>query len=240
MAELVFLHGAADSAAVWELQVGHFGDDHDVLALDLPGHGKRLGEQAFSSVDENAEEAVRAIEARGFWSPVLVGHSMGGAAALAVALRWPELPAALALVGSGARLRMRPEPIEEARQRAETALSGVVAPRVISLDEVVSPSAPAAVRDWLAERFGRSTAQATYADFLATSGFDVMGRLDEIRQPTLVIGGEDDRWTPPRFERYLAEQIAGARLVLLPATGHYPFVEQAETFNRELEEFLLT
>jgi pimeloyl-ACP methyl ester carboxylesterase len=134
---------------------------------------------------------------------------------------------------------MPPEPIEEARQRAEVAAAGVMAPRVISLDQVVSPSAPAAVRAWLAGHFGRSTAQATYADFLATDGFDALGRLHEIRQPTLVIGGEDDLWTPPRFQRYLAEQIPGARLVLLPSTGHYPFVEQAETFNRELEALLV-
>ena len=237
--ELVFLHGAGDSGAVWDLQIERFGDRYDALALDLPGHGERLTEPAFETVDENAEEAVRAIHTRGFQRPVLVGHSMGGATALAVALRWPSLPQGLVLVGSGARLRMRPEPIEEARQRAEAEMPGVVVPRVIALDQVVSTSAPAAVRGWLVDHFGRATAQATYADFLATNGFDAMGRLHQIRQPTLVIGGEDDLWTPTRFQHYLAEQISSARLVLLSDTGHYPFVERQMAFNQELEAFLV-
>lgn len=237
MAELVFLHGAADSAAVWEGQVQHFRPRHRMLALDLPGHGGRLAEVAFETVAQNEDEAVRAIGLRGFRQPVLVGHSMGGAVALAVALAHPRLLQGLVLVASGARLRMRPEPIEEARHRAEVAPPGQPVDRVIPLDAVVWPGASEDVRAWLRARFGRSTAQATYADFLATHHFDVMDRLGEVGVPTLVVGGEDDLWTPPKFQHHLAQHIPQARLVLLAHTGHYPFVEQAAAFNEQLEAF---
>ena len=238
MADLVFLHGAGDSAAVWELQVEHFRRHHRVLALDLPGHGARLGELAYHTVGQNAEEAVRAIKLRGFRRPVLVGHSMGGATALAITLGWPELPRALVLVASGARLRMRPELLEEARRRAEAAPPGQPIERAIPLDAVVWSGASEEVQSWLRARFGRSSGQATYADFLATHNFDVMARLPEVRAPTLVVGGEEDLWTPPRFQHYLAQHISHARLALLAHTGHYPFVEQAPAFNAELERFL--
>jgi pimeloyl-ACP methyl ester carboxylesterase len=111
-------------------------------------------------------------------------------------------------------------------------------PRVIPLDDVTSHQAPTAAREWVQKHFGQSTAQATYTDFLATSGFDVMGQLGAIKHPTLVIGGEEDRWTPPRFQQYFAEQLPDVRMVMIPNAGHYPFVEQEEAFNRELERFL--
>lgn len=238
MAQLVFIHGAADSGAVWGLQVDFFAPRHQVLAVDLPGHGARLAETAFDSVAQNAEEVARLARVQGMDRPVLVGHSMGGATALALALAHPELPRGIVLVGSGARLRMRSQPIEEARLRASVAPPGQRLERVITLDQVVSPAASAETRDWLARRFGESTAQATYADFLATHTFDLMGRLEEIRVPALIVGGADDLWTPPKFHQYLAEHLADARLVLLPRVGHYPFVEADEVFNRALEDFL--
>jgi len=169
---------------------------------------------------------------------VLIGHSMGGAIALTIAVTRPDLPRALVMAASGARLRMQPDVIEAARVRAESTEPGVRIPRVIPIEAVLSPKATTEAVTWLRPRFGECTAQATYADFLATHNADVMTRLGEILQPTLVIGGEDDLWTPPKFQQYFAAHIANAQLVMLPDTGHYPFVERAEIFNQELERFL--
>jgi pimeloyl-ACP methyl ester carboxylesterase len=236
--ELVFIHGAGDSGAVWQRQVDRFRESSPTLAVDLPGHGARLQEDGLRTVEQIAEDVVAQIRTQGFADPVLIGHSMGGATALTIALKYPELARALVLAGSGARLRIRPELIEEARQRAEHACPGEVVVRVIPLEDVTSGDAPADARDWLRQRFGRSTAQATYADFLATTEFDVMSRLDEVPHPTLVVGGEEDRWTPPKFQQYFAEHLPNVRLVMLAGAGHYPFVEQEEAFNHQLEQFL--
>ncbi len=236
--DLVFIHGAADSSALWELQVRAFERENRVLAVDLPGHGDRLKEPAFDSCDRSAADVLDQIQARGLRAPVLIGHSMGGAIALTIALAHPAVPSALVLAGSGVRLRIRAEIIDAARERAEVSAPGVRLERVIPLEDVVSPRTSAEARAWLAPRIGQATGQATHADFVATSSFDVMGRLGDVRLPTLVIGGEDDRWTPPKFQQYFAEQIAGSRLVMLADCGHYPFVEQAEEFNAELSRFM--
>src|SRR5207247_8612444 len=137
---------------------------------------------------------------------------------------------ALVLAGSGARLRIRPDVINAARERAGLAAPGVRIERVIPLDDVVSPRASSDVRTWLRPRIGEATGQATHADFVATSSFDAMARLGDVDLPTLIIGGEDDRWTPPKFQQYFADHIAGSRLVIVPDCGHYPFVERANEF----------
>src|SRR5437867_2825254 len=105
--DLVFIHGAADSGAVWDHQVEYFGSRNRVLAVDLPGHGSRLGELAFERCERSAEDVIQQIQARQLEAPVLVGHSMGGAIGLTIALARPDLPGALVLAGSGARLRIR-------------------------------------------------------------------------------------------------------------------------------------
>src|SRR5437867_3416559 len=123
--DLLFIHGAADSAAVWERQVQQFGRDNRVLAVDLPGHGSRLSERAYDSCDRSAEDVLEQLRGHRLQAPVLVGHSMGGAIALTIALAHPELISALMLAGSGARLRIRPDVIGAARERAELAAPDV-------------------------------------------------------------------------------------------------------------------
>ena len=103
---------------------------------------------------------------------------------------------------------------------------------------MVHPAIPADVVQWLKDRIGKASAQATYADFQANNNFDVMNRLGEIRVPTLVIGGGEDRMAPRKFVEFLSNGIPGARLEMLDPCGHYPQVEQEESFNRVLESFL--
>jgi pimeloyl-ACP methyl ester carboxylesterase len=153
-------------------------------------------------------------------------------------LAQPDVARGLVLVGSGARLRIPAPLLDDARDRAASAPANQIAQRQISLDAVLSPQATHDAQVWLREHFGRSTATAAYADFVATNAFDVMDRIAEVKVPTLVVGGEDDRWTPPKFHRYLAEHIPNARLIMLPECGHYPFVENADAFNDELARFL--
>ena len=231
---LVFVHGAGDSAAVWQRQVDYFSQAHDVQALDLPGHGQRLSETAFTSHDDNAAEIAR-LAGRG---AVLIGHSGVGAACLVLALQQPDLPAGLVLVASGARMRMHPDLLERARAQATTAAPSLAVGSLVPIEQCVSPATDPATRDWLAVRVGQATAQATYADFQANNTLDVMQRLSQVKTPTLAIGGADDQMAPPKFQQFLSENIPGARLELLAGAGHYPHVEQPAAFNAALTAFL--
>lgn len=239
MVTLVLIHGAGDSSAVWEKQAAYFSTSHQVLAVDLPGHGARVPEPGMDRHEKNAQEVCRIMDENGISKAVVAGHSMGGAVALTMALEHPQRVQGLVLVATGARMKMRPDFLEQARQTAEISGSDVPsATHIIPIEQMVHPAIPADVVQWLKDRIGRASAQATYADFQANNSFDVMNRLGEIRVPTLVVGGSDDRMAPRKFVEFLASGIPVARLAVLDPCGHYPQVEQELAFNREVESFL--
>ena len=66
---------------------------------------------------------------------------------------------------------------------------------------------------------------------------DTLDRLHAITVPTLVVAGELDIVTPPRYGRVVAERIQGAELVVLPGEPHQPFQESPDAFNALVDEF---
>src|SRR5512139_2770184 len=107
---VVLLHGAAGTHLSWPAQVCRLPDCR-VYALDLPGHGKSAGE-ACRSVDGYTRRVLDWMEALSLQQAVLVGHSMGSAVAMQIALTEPGRAAALVLAGSAARLKVNPALIE--------------------------------------------------------------------------------------------------------------------------------
>jgi len=77
-------------------------------------------------------------------------------------------------------------------------------------------------------------------DFLACDRFDVMDRLGKIHCPTLVLCGEEDRLTPPKYSHLLRDSIADAALTVIPDAGHMVMLEQPQQVNRAIEEFFQT
>ena len=72
----------------------------------------------------------------------------------------------------------------------------------------------------------------------ACASHDALERLASLRVPTLVVGGGDDRLTPPALAEQLAKTIPGAELEVVPEAGHLPYLETPETFERAVLEFL--
>ncbi|MBI1893048.1 MAG: alpha/beta fold hydrolase [Candidatus Rokubacteria bacterium] len=238
MANLVFIHGAGEDGRVWDRQVAAFSAAHRVLAVDLPGRGARRAEPPFTSHEENAKDVLRQMDVAAMARAVLVGHSMGGGVALVAALNHPDRLSGLVLVATGARLKMHPDLLEKARQRAEDPGASNEPP--VRLGRTVAESVSPEVLDFLRARTMSAPPKTIYADFQANNNFDVMERLGEISAPILVIGADEDRMTPPKFSEYLAQKIHGAHLIILSSCGHYPQVEQEADFNRTLADFLKT
>lgn len=95
---LVFVHGGFCDRSNWEFQSSYFKDTHRVVTIDLPGHGESSKPEYDYSFDRFADDVAWVCSALDVSRPVIVGHSMGGCVALAVAGRHPDLPAAIALL----------------------------------------------------------------------------------------------------------------------------------------------
>jgi pimeloyl-ACP methyl ester carboxylesterase len=77
-----------------------------------------------------------------------------------------------------------------------------------------------------------------YGDFLACDEFDIRDRLEEIRQPTLIVCGTDDQMTPVRQAQFLVSGIPNSMLKLIPNAGHMVMLEQPQMVAAAISEFV--
>lgn len=227
---LVLLHGAGGSHLDWPAALRRL-PDTAVYTLDLPAHGRSTGPPP-TTIDAFADRVAAWMDALNLERVVLVGHSMGGAIAQALALR--QLPAVvgLVLIGTGARLYVS-EVILNAAQTEPDIVADFV--RKYAWGEAV----PAAVSGRGRKRLLATDPQVLYSDFSATSQFDVRDQLDQITVPTLVISGSADRMVPPRYGRGLAEHIPTATYLELEQVGHYAPLEAPTAVAEAIVSFLL-
>jgi pimeloyl-ACP methyl ester carboxylesterase len=228
---VVLIHGAGGSHLYWPAEIRRL-NPYRILAPDLPGHGKSKG-RGLQSVNAYAASMVKWLDALNLPRAVFVGHSLGSAIALRIALDFPEIVLGLGLLDAGVRLRVHPDILENLSSERTYRLA---IETIISL--AFSPHAPERLVELAAQRMSETRPTVLHGDFLACDTFDVMERVSEITQPTLVICGSDDRLTPPRYSQFLADRIPGARLRIIPNAGHMVMLEQPQAVAEELITFI--
>ncbi|HEX9052094.1 MAG TPA: alpha/beta hydrolase, partial [Anaeromyxobacter sp.] len=230
---VVLVHGAGASSADWPAELRAL-PGRRVLALDLPGHGAAPGPPG-ASIVERAAAVEALLDAEGIAAAVVAGHSMGGAVALTLALERPARVAGLVLVATGARLRVAPDALALSASPEGLALAaGAMA------DRSCGPGASDETRAARAREIAATPPGLLHADLSACDAFDVMARLGELRVPALVVCGTEDRLTPPRYAAFLAERIAGARLVQVPGAGHLVMLEAPRAVAGAIAAFLFS
>lgn len=223
---VVFIHGAGSSHLIWGAQVRALGDSARALALDLPGHYKSPG-RGRDSITAYADVVRGFLDALAIQRAIIVGHSMGGAIAQTLALTYPNRVAALALVASGARLRVSPAFLDGFRKDFDAAVD-----RVITHYFAANANARLVVKS--AELLRACGQRVVLDDFSACNSFDVTERLAEISAPTLVLCGREDAMTPLKFLEFLAAAIPQAQLAVVEGAGHHVMLEKPEVVNRAL------
>jgi pimeloyl-ACP methyl ester carboxylesterase len=229
----LYIHGSGGTHSLWAKQYGRQG--HDAVALDLSGHGESedidLGPDAgLDAMSAYADDAVAV--ARETDATVLCGNSLGGAVALTVALDRETDLDGLVLVGTGAKLGVADELLDALANDYDAAVEALLDEDMLyhrTTDERLADAR---------EMFAAVGARATERDFRACDAFDVRDRLGEIEVPTLVINGEYDGLTLPRFHEYLAEHLPNARRVELADAAHMPYLERPDAFDAAVDEFL--
>lgn len=242
-ASVVLVHSGITDSRSWEPQLPAFTKKYRVLSYDMRGFGQSdIAHGKYSS----SEDLAGVMSAAGIGPAALLGVSVGGSAVLDTALQHPEMVTALILVGSGISGRKHSTAYDQ---------------MIDEIDELVVEKGLDAAIDremevWLYGR-GRTAADVDpqlraavrEMDFYNSARYPpdaepqriqppAVGRLSEIRVPTLVIVGDRDVDDVRDAAEELQRGIPGARLVVMPGVAHVPNMEQPEEFNRIVLDFL--
>ena len=226
---LVCVHGAGGSHLNWPSEVRRL-PGVAVYAVDLPGHGQSTG-SGRQTIGEYVKVLISFLDILNLRNVVIVGHSMGGAVALEMALSHPERVRGLVLIGTGARLRVVPAILQGILEDFE-AVVGLIG------DSVYGPDAPEELRRLGQQVMLDTSPKVMRGDFLACDAFDIMARLGEIRTPTLVITGTADQLTPVKYASFLAHNIRGVQLVLVANAGHMVMLERPQEVGEAVARFV--
>jgi pimeloyl-ACP methyl ester carboxylesterase len=227
--EALFIHGAGGNSLLWKRTLNGLSGPGTAHAINLPGHPD--GAITCTTVVEYSESVHGFIHDLGVARPAVCGHSMGGAVALQLAIDHPEDLSSLILVDTGAKLGVDERIVAGLRAEPMKAIEGLITPMsFFAIDLDLGREARAAL--------SVPNLPVFLNDYLACDGFDVRAGLPHISARTLVVSGESDRMTPPRWAHYLREHIAGAGLFFVRGSGHMLPLEKPAQLAAAVQAFL--
>ena len=245
---LVFIHGVLNDHSVWILQtryLAHHG--FNVLAIDLPGHG-RSGGDAPASVEEAAQFIETLLDAAGVKQAGLVGHSWGSLIALETAARLKDRITHLALVGTAFPMKVSPALIEASLNEPMKALQMV---NVFSRATLSAPPSALGPGTWVygaSMALGRRVLASNTAVNIFHRGFVAcdsyahgLEAMAGVTCPVLFVLGESDQMTPPRAAQSLIDQANATNktvTVVKVPMGHHQMSESPEETLNALKAFL--
>ncbi len=239
--DVVFLHSFPLDRTMWTGQLVAAGAaGRRAVLMDLPGFGRSpVPAGAAPTIDTCAHAVVSTLDGLGSRRAVLVGLSLGGYVALAVAALAPSRVEALVLADTRAAAD---DPATRAGRIVNLALvrdRGVDALVAKMLPHLVAPSCPEEVRARVrAVGAAQSREGVTFALLAMRDRPDRSGLLPTLGVPTLALAGEHDVITPPEEMRAMAAKIPGGRFEVVAGAGHLSSLEQPARFNAALERFL--
>jgi pimeloyl-ACP methyl ester carboxylesterase len=243
---LLLISGLGFGRWSWFKQVPALSERFRTISFDLRNVGRLSAENGAYSVTNLAAHAVALLEHLEIERAHVVGTSLGGFVAQELALRRPDLVDRLVLISTSYG-GSESEPMSVATLGRMLGWGATDRQNAVrrGLEVAVSEDYPASrseefdrMVDW---RVADSPPLSEYTkQFVAGARFDASGSIEEIRTPTLVLHGSEDRVVPVPNAVSLAERLPDAELRVLEDAGHLVFVERAEATNREILEFLKT
>ncbi len=236
---VMFIHGAANDHSVWALQSRYFAyHGWNVLAVDLPGHGKSP-EPLLSSIEAMADWCSALLSQAGANQAAIVGHSMGSLIAVEFAARHAAQVSKLVLVGTAFPMKVSEALLDAAKARDHAALDMINVWGHSGAGQMGGNSAPG---QWMmggGMRLLERNAKPLHNDFTACNDYALANEsAATIACPTLVISGNRDLMTPIKAARSLASKLPNAKMRFIEHAGHDLMAEQPGQLLDELIVFL--
>jgi len=232
---IVFVHGWSCDSGYWDAQLNDFAARHTVITVDLAGHGESAAKQRTDwSIANFGADVAAAVKDSGRQRVVLVGSSMGGPVALEAARRLPGQVVGIVGVDTFRELAT-PFPREQfepllTQMRADFAqtVGGFVG------EHFFTDRTDPILKKWIVDDMSAAPPEVAIPAIIALMAMDYGPTLAELDVPIIAVnsaGSPTDeagiRAVEPRF-----------KVVNLQGVGHFPMLEDPQTFNRVLERIV--
>lgn len=214
---LVFLHFFGGSSRAWGAVTAELAPRFRCVAVDAPGFGRSDPAPPGVTVRSQAEAISNLLDQLGLGPRVLVGHSMGGKLALAMAARHAEQVKALVLVASSPP---GPEPGDAAEREALLRSHGDRSAVERLIDKIARRPLQGESREQVLADHLNTSAEAWRWWLADGVREDLTPHLEDLSTPTFVVSGALDPVFPPDDQRRLGEQMHATRHHVIEAVGH--------------------
>lgn len=226
----MLVHGAGGTHLDWPAELRRL-PEANAIAPDLPGHG-RSPAPGRQTIGAYTADMIVLMDALKLPRAILAGHSMGGAIAMTMALKYPERVQGLILIGTAAKLGIHPDILNGFMREMKQTVALVVG-------LYYGRTGTDSMRRRSTQRLMEFNPTILTQDYAACNLFDIRSQVGFIKQPTLIFGGTDDRLTPFKFSEYLRDTIAGSQLVTVEGGGHMMMLEQPDVVAEAVRKWLL-
>lgn len=234
---LVLVHGFCENNTCLKRQVLFFKDHCKVIAPDLPGFGMSAVDNA-ATMESMADDIHKILEFEGIENCIMLGHSMGGYVTLAFAKKYPEVLKGFGLIHSTA-FEDSEERIAKRRQVSsfieEQGLGKFIDNFIPSL--FLDPQSES-INELLEEAKLSSKEGVLAAINAMMQRPNNISVLQNSNVPILFVGGESDPIIPIKDIYYQYSLCSRAKLLVLKNAAHMGMIEEADTLNKEIKNFL--
>lgn len=238
---VVLLHGFLGSHEIWEQTITNLSKSYRVIAIDLPGHGGTDNFGYVHSMELMAKCVKKVLEHLKLKRYVLIGHSMGGYAALAFADLFPDDIRGICLYHSSAYADS-----EEKKRDRSRSIKVVKANPKIYTNEVIRNLFATKNLKYLKKElaFATKIAGKTKKQGIVASLEGMKDRIDRriiltlVEYPIMMVIGEHDNVLPAAQLLEQSEKIQNKQILYLEHDGHMGFLESPKVSNKALRQFL--
>ncbi len=253
---LIIVHGLGGAAMLYQHTTKSIGRHYRTIALDLPGYGESAFCPPPLGIEGFADLVAQFIVSSCIKKPILLGHSMGAAVAIALAARHPQLVHGLILVDAAG---IKPPAYAKGVDKSSRILGGLVDVVISLLPKSISRVDRQDVRRLLSYSFydtgklsdeaveikyrsynspyGREVIDAAAASLAKFDAADVITNSPITSIPTLILWGAADS-LPVEHAYYLNSLIPNSRVEIIPECGHDPPLEAASIFEELVMQFI--
>ncbi|RUX91431.1 MULTISPECIES: alpha/beta fold hydrolase [unclassified Mesorhizobium] len=239
---VLLIHGVGMNATIWQDQIASMQDRHDLIAIDMLGHGTSPLPPEHAALSDFADQALRLLDHLGLASVSIVGHSMGALVALEIALRAPSRVRSIVCLNAVFR---RPEALAQAVRQRAAALGTRGDPSAIAatlarwfgdpLPESLvgaAATARAALESVDPEGYARTYCLFAHADAQHADA------LAGLAAPALFMTGSDDGNSTPSMSAAMARLAPHGQCLVLSGERHMMAMASPEKVTRHISAFL--